>query len=385
LYHYSTTERTGVTPIEGPFQLLTQLPTVHESHYTVLTSPQGSRIAVDIYDVTNQLVAHHVLLSPGQTALAVAAQQNQAYVWTSGGSLILLSEKSTQEKIDLLVQKHLYPAAIVVAFGSLGADAVIGLYRQYAEHLYAKGDFAAAMEQYILTIGSLESSHVIYRYLDAPKIPHLVQYLQELRSRNLATATHKDLLRTCYLKLNDTEKAEELVVTTKSKSLDKNSQDFIFSKIYTNPKEALANVCSLEARQAAEFLTIHGSTLARSLPRETAGVVLSLCLGTYSPSSLAQAALIDGQDLKELSIQKQSSNPYPISLFAPAFLEHPKLLRLLLAHCNRQKCALTPSLRRTLLELTLSDWNTAKRLGDTEVAKLRHKEAIAVSFHQNFL
>ena len=35
-------------------------------------------------------------------------------------------------------------------------------------------------------------------------------------------------------------------------------------------------------------------------------------------------------------------------------------------------------LRRTLLELTLDEWNAAKRTGDMQVQKLRHDEAISV-------
>ena len=39
-------------------------------------------------------------------------------------------------------------------------------------------------------------------------------------------------------------------------------------------------------------------------------------------------------------------------------------------------------LRRTLLELTLDEWNAAKRTGDMQVQKLRHDEAILVrEFH----
>jgi len=114
-----------------------------------------------------------------------------------------------------------------------------------------------------------------------------------------------------------------------------------------------------------------------------AGIVISLCVGTYSPSALADAALVDTNDLNKMieratDDQAHSCDPYPVYLFASAFIEHPKMLRLILAHCNRNKCPLTPSLRRTLLELTLAEWNQAKRSGDTEAEKLRHKEAIAV-------
>ena len=78
-------------------------------------------------------------------------------------------------------------------------------------------------------------------------------------------------------------------------------------------------------------------------------------------------------------VRPKRCTPYPFHLFASAFVESPKVLRLILAHCNRNKCPLTPSLRRSLLELTLAEWNDARRTGDTEAEKLRRKEAITVS------
>jgi hypothetical protein len=148
------------------------------------------------------------------------------------------------------------------------------------------------------------------------------------------------------------------------------------------PKDALATICSFEASQAAEALVVHGASLARLLPRETAGLVVSLCLGTYSPRKLSEAPAAIAADAKKMlefaSEDQRACEPYPVHLFASAFMENPKMLRLILAHCNRNKCPLTPSLRRTLLELTLAEWNQAKRSGDTESEKLRRKEAIAV-------
>ena len=41
--------------------------------------------------------------------------------------------------------------------------------------------------------------------------------------------------------------------------------------------------------QAEEELIVHGATLARALPRETAGLALSLCDGTFSPNALADS------------------------------------------------------------------------------------------------
>lgn len=376
------------------------------------TDANSGRDVVDIYDATNKLVAFHLLLSPGHKAVKAAGVttlpiqlpdgnvrggRSSAVVLTSEGSLVSFTEKLTEEKISLLVQKNLYSAAIVVAYADPSYEAadIILLYQNYAEYLYRKGDFVGAIDQYIHTIGSLESSHVIFRYLDAPKIPLLVKYLEKLRTKEQATLVHNELLRTCYLKLNDIQSAEAISVSA-SWTINDASLESILSNLASKPKEALATMCSLDANQAAEVLAIHGASLARALPRETAGVVISLCVGTYTPTALAEASMTDtlghaaatttaaAIDLNKMvntsdHPKAMAIDPYPISLFASAFVEHPKILRLLLAHCNRNKCPLTPSLRRALLELTLAEWNQAKRSGDTETEKLRHKEAIAVS------
>lgn len=207
-----------------------------------------------------------------------------------------------------------------------------------------------------------------------------LQYLEELRSRELTTPVHNELLRTCYLKLNDDESAESIAALA-HRSVDTES----LSSIVTNsPKDGLALICSFDAPQAAESLAIHGASLARLMPRETAGLVVSLCLGTFSPAKFSESSSVIVADCKKMLeyVYDESSRncePYPVHLFASSFMENPKTLRLILAHCNRNKCILTPSLRRTLLELTLAEWNQAKRSGDTEAAKMRRKEAIAVS------
>ena len=429
LYSYSRTERTGVAPMDGtklafcfipptvgtaermrrPLQQQTSSDAAGVGYALVAsTDAKSGRDAVDIYDVMNKLVAFHLLLSPGHKAVRAAGLttmpvncvdgsmkhgRSSALVLTSGGSLITFTEKLTAEKISLLVQKNLYAAAIVIAYADPSFDSVdiAALFREHAEHLYRKGDYAGAMEQYIHTIGSLESSHVIFRYLDAPKIPLLVKYLEKFREQNLATPVHNELLRTCYLKLNDTEAADALTTavsatlasTGDSSSLSLSSLSSILANLPENPRETLATICSFDAQHVAEILVVHGASLARVLPRETAGVVIALCVGTYSPKALAEASLIDAMSLNKM-VERPNDDvhlmhqPYPVHLFTPAFIENPKMLRLILSHCNRNKCYLTPSLRRTLLEVTLDEWNQAKRNGDTELEKLRHKEAITV-------
>jgi hypothetical protein len=380
--------------------------------YTLVASTdfKSGRDAVDVYDTTNKLVGFHVLLSPGHRALRavgvfsspvvgsnalLCGGRSSAVVLTSGGSIVTLTERATPEKIDLLLQKNLFPTAISMAFSDpqfFRAEDIVKLYRRYAEHLYKKGDYSAAMDQYILTIGSLESSHVIFRFLDAPKIYLAVRYLVGLRAAGLATSVHEDLLRTCYLKLGDIDAASKIILTPSSSlsppcdataSFLVNPNEAMSVPISRNllacvddPSEMLSAICSLNSAEAAEALVAHGVSIARSLPRETAGVVIALCEGSYSPSVVDDTA--GTRNRVENTGSNLKCDKYPMSLFANAFMENPKLLRLILSHCRRNGNSLTPMLRRSLLELTLDEWNSAKRIGDVHVQKLRHDEAIMV-------
>jgi hypothetical protein len=429
LHLYSPSEKVGVCPVDGNKIAACSLPSPPVVVYlrrplrprsgggkdnsirgagasyalVATTDSKSGRDAVDIYDITNKLVGFHVLLSPGHRALRtvgiassptvnggnlIRGGRSSAVVLTSGGSIVTLVEKTTPEKVDLLVQKNLYAAAISMAYADpqfYRPEDIIALYRRYAEHLYRKGDFSSSMDQYILTIGSLESSHVIFRFLDAPKIPLVVKYLEALRAQGLSSAVHDELLRTCYLKLNDPESAGKIIVRSSSSingvSFPLNPDGTaapsvpISRNIHASddPSEMLSAICSLEAPEAAEALVTHGSLLARSLPRETAGVVIALCDGSYSPTALADAAA--GRPSVTDS-QRDDAYKYPISLFSNAFQENPKLLRLILSHCRRNNCALTPMLRRTLLELTLDEWSAAKRTGDSHIERTRHMEAM---------
>lgn len=83
--------------------------------------------------------------------------------------------------------------------------------RQYGDHLYNKGDNATAIDNYIKTIGHLEPSYVIKRFLDAHKINFLTAYLQALHKQGLANEDHTTLLLNCYTKLKDQNKLDEFI------------------------------------------------------------------------------------------------------------------------------------------------------------------------------
>ena len=444
LYTYSSTDRISLNPMDGSNKILicalskstnnktnttsaafvddplnsSSLNMMNNStniggnYYALVatTDPKSKRDAVDIYDATNKLVAFHVLLSPGHLALRACSiclqlskeQRTCAVVWTSGGSLVLLTEKSTSEKVALLKQKNLYSAAIAVMAHqpAMYRSEIATLYQQHAQHLYRKGEYAAAMDQYIYTIGTLEPSHVIFRYLDAPKLPLLVKYLQHILDKNPpedeSRTKVQELLRTCYLKLNHVQAAEQL---SNNSSSSISSNNLVVVPDPNHPSDVLMTICTLEATEAAEALIQHGALLARALPRETAGLVVSLADGTYSPQTLTDIANNDKKKNNQFqlpvlseddshhhdsSIEKKKMK-YPLDLFTNSFLENPKLLRLILSNLYKKKCVLSPSLKRTLLELTLEEWNMAYRNGDASstIELCRKREALDLLNNDN--
>ena len=129
-----------------------------------------------------------------------------------------------------MYQRSLYVLAINFA-QKAGADENQQnvIFRKYGDHLYQKGDFDTAMQQYLRAIENTEPSQVIRKvrelfllmditltipviqYLDTQRIHNLIQYLEELHEHQRATSDHTTLLLNCYAKLKDVEKLEEFI------------------------------------------------------------------------------------------------------------------------------------------------------------------------------
>ena len=60
---------------------------------------------------------------------------------------------------------------------------VAEIQRRYGDHLYAKHDYDGAVAQYAATIGCLEPSYVIRKFLDAQRIHNLTAYLEALHAK----------------------------------------------------------------------------------------------------------------------------------------------------------------------------------------------------------
>ncbi|CAM9660205.1 unnamed protein product [Pylaiella littoralis] len=240
VYFFSPEDRGGAAGFEGRKKHVGCL-----WNYILVVSEdaRSGRNTINVYDMRNKLVAFHVLLPQGQAVRRISCQgerydpnaggtgpanallgigggagsvggsrEGLAFILTDTGALLRLRERDTTSKLELLFRKNLYPMAISLAYASdHDVSEILEIYRMHGDHLYKKGDFEGAMQQYQCTIGHLDPSYVIRRFLDAQRIGLLTSYLEGLHDAGQASSDHTTLLLNCYTKLKDVEKLDRFI------------------------------------------------------------------------------------------------------------------------------------------------------------------------------
>ncbi|CBN79204.1 conserved unknown protein [Ectocarpus siliculosus] len=241
VFFFSSEDRGGAAGFEGKKQHVGCL-----WNYILVVSEDGrsGRHTINMYDMRNKLVAFHALLPQGQGVKRISCQgerydpnagtnlgngagnvvagngsvggsgEGLAFILTNRNSLLRLRERDTSSKLELLFRKNLYPMAISLAYASdHDVSEILGIYRMHGDHLYKKGDFEGAMQQYQCTIGQLDPSYVIRRFLDAQRIGLLTSYLEALHDAGQASSEHTTLLLNCHTKLKvlDVEKLDRFI------------------------------------------------------------------------------------------------------------------------------------------------------------------------------
>ncbi|KAJ3114405.1 Vacuolar protein sorting-associated protein 11, partial [Nowakowskiella sp. JEL0407] len=175
-----------------------------------------------LYDVKSKYIAYtgtfglfgdsSSLDSPGVPIKSVCNEGGELFVVTADSKMYRLEEKDLSSKLEYLFKKNLYPLALSIVTNnptsigpshveSFDRDTLVEIHKRYGDWLYSKLDYDSAMQQYQHTIGHLEPSYVIRKYLDAQRIHNLTSYLQALHAQNLANTDHTTLLLNCYTKL----------------------------------------------------------------------------------------------------------------------------------------------------------------------------------------
>ncbi|XP_046405210.1 vacuolar protein sorting-associated protein 11 homolog isoform X2 [Ischnura elegans] len=286
---------------------------------------RGERCTVNILDILNKCI---VLAAPMNGVRAVISEWGSIYVVVGGAGtteplrICHLVEKDLQSKLAFLFKKNLYDVSIRIAKSQqYDVDGLVDIFRQYGDHLYSKGEHNAAIDQYIKTIGKLESSYVIRKFLDSQHIGHLTKYLQALHKQGMASEDHTTLLLNCYTKQDSTDKLKDFLMT-KDREVDFDVEIAIkvcreaspedalllarkhhlhqwYLKILIEDQhnyiEALDYIAQLEFEEAEENVKEYGSILVDHVPEQTTELLKKLCY-EYRPSKkpLVDQSMIDG-------------------------------------------------------------------------------------------
>ncbi|KAM1010377.1 hypothetical protein FF1_045722 [Malus domestica] len=337
----------------------------------VIADQRNNSNTFNIYDLKNRLIAHslavkevsHMLCEWGNIILIMADK-----------SALCIGEKDMESKLDMLFKKNLYTVAInLVQSQQADAAATAEVLRKYGDHLYSKQDYDEAMAQYIHTIGHLEPSYVIQKFLDAQRIYNLTNYLEKLHEKGLASKDHTTLLLNCYTKLKDVDKLNVFIKSEDGVGEHKfdvetairvcRATNYHEHAMYVAKKagkhewylkilledlgryeEALQYISSLEPSQAGVTVKEYGKILIEHKPVETIEILMRLCTEDGESSKRGAA---NGSYLTML--------PSPVD-FLNIFTHHlPWLMDFLEKYTDKVKDSPAQvEIHNTLLELYLS-------------------------------
>ncbi|GAA5909486.1 hypothetical protein JCM6882_002656 [Rhodosporidiobolus microsporus] len=194
-------------------------------------APEEKVGKVTVFDPENKFVAFSKpfgdAVGEGEAGVReVLEAWGAVWVLTEGGKLYRLTEQPLSSSLSQLYQRNLYTLAVSLAQSrGLPDSDVAEIYRRYGDHLYSKADYEGAMSCYLKTVGVVQASYVIRKFLDAQRLTHLTSYLQELHSRSLANSDITTLLLNCYTKLGDDSALERFIHSSSASSHPSSSAD----------------------------------------------------------------------------------------------------------------------------------------------------------------
>lgn len=338
----------------------------------VIADQRNGKNTFNIYDLKNRLIAHSLVVK--EVSHVLCEWGNIILVMTDRSALCI-GEKDMESKLDMLFKKNLYTVAInLVQSQQADAAATAEVLRKYGDHLYSKQDYDEAMAQYTHTIGHLEPSYVIQKFLDAQRIHNLTNYLEKLHEKGLASKDHTTLLLNCYTKLKDVEKLNLFIKSEDGAGEHKfdvetairvcRAANYHEHAMYVAKKagrhewylkilledlgryeEALQYISSLEPSQAGVTVKEYGKILIEHKPVETIEILMRLCTeeGESSMRGTSNGTYI-------------SMLPSPVD-FLNIFIHQPQsLMNFLEKYTNKVKDSPAQvEIHNTLLEFYLSN------------------------------
>ncbi|CAG9564964.1 unnamed protein product [Danaus chrysippus] len=312
IYCYTTEGRGPCYALEGEKVKLNWF----RSYLVIVTNATGSANTpkshhITILDIQNKFI---VFSKTFEEIDAVLTEWGSFYILQKNKEMIFLEEKDLQSKLLLLFKKNLYDVAIRIASSQhYDVEGLTEIYKNYGDHLYSKGDLKGAIDQYVKTIGWLETSYVIRKYLESRHLEPLVQYLEELHKKGYATEDHTTLLLTCYVKIDQHDQQGKLkeFINSKDKAIDFDVDVAIkvvrqvsatdalslaynykrhdwYLKIVIEDKkdykQALDYIYELKFEDAETYMKKYGHKLIQHVPEDSTDLLKLLCTD-YKPRS----------------------------------------------------------------------------------------------------
>lgn len=222
---------------------------------------------------------------------------------TNDKTLYHLDEKDLQSKLNSLYKKNMFDTAVKIAKNNqYDAEGLSGIFKQYGDHLYSKANFAGAVEQYIKTIGFLEPSYVIRRFLDSRHTQFLTDYLQSVHKEGKASTDHTTLLLNCFTRLDRIAELKVFLENYKQNNFDidvairvcrkscidealelakfNNKHDHAVGILIEDMKhfpEAVSYISELSYDDAERNLMKYGNVLMEQCPDKVVNLLKKLC------------------------------------------------------------------------------------------------------------
>lgn len=150
--------------------------------------------------------------SDGARVRKLLVEWNSVILILDDNSVTLMKESNMHEKIQQLIKNEQFDVALVVASSqAMGPGVISEIHRQRGDSYQEKHMYQEAINEYKETIGSLEPSYVITRFIDPQHAEYLIDYLEALADKGKMTKEHTTLLFNCYTKLRKQEKLSQII------------------------------------------------------------------------------------------------------------------------------------------------------------------------------
>ncbi|CAG9857975.1 unnamed protein product [Phyllotreta striolata] len=359
---------------------LTAMPASNEN--SINQSVVNETNSITVLDIHNKFIVFSTTMPKIK---AILNEWGALYILDEANRVYHLDENDLQSKLSLLFKKNLYDIAIRIAKShQYDSDGLVNIFKQYGDHLCDKSDFSGAIEQYIKTIGKLEPSYVIRKFLDSQHIEKLTMYLQALHKRGQATEDHTTLLLNCYTKLNNSlgqsDNLKEFILSKDgdfSYDIDvaikvcrqgspaealmlskKHEKHDWYIKIqledHRRYAEVLDYIANLKFEEAEHYMRKFGTVLVENAPHESTRLLKKLCTD-YKPAGAECGPLTGNFDVTVRADPEE---------FIHLFLSNSERLIEFLEHLMGEGSVLSRPVYNTLLEHYLHVWSNSENVSD---------------------